>query len=80
MSKQIFRTVFYSGLILSLRAFFQKLPKWVQFVFIIATGMIFSSIISLKIYGLVLSDIDLESSVYLKVYKRFLQLFSLLVI
>jgi len=68
MSKKIIRTVFYSGLVLSLRTFFQKLPKWVQFAFVIASGVILSSVISLKIYGFILSDIDPSGSVYLKIY------------
>lgn len=68
MSKSVIRTIFYSGVILSIRAFFQRWPRWVQYTFVILSGTVFGSIISLKIYGLIFKDIVATENIYLKTY------------
>jgi uncharacterized protein YaaW (UPF0174 family) len=65
MGRNILKTVLYTGLLLSLRALFQRQPRWLQIGLVAAAGVILSSAISLKLYGFIGRDIIYAESTFL---------------
>lgn len=67
MAKHILKTIFYTGLLLSIRTLFQRQPRWLQISFVILAGVVLGSVISLKLYGFIMKDIVHADSRFLEI-------------